>query len=151
MKKGVFDISGMHCASCSILIKRRLEKTPGVKSANVNYATEKATVEYDEKQCDENKVVQTGYKAFPRTETGTQMQGHTQMHHAMSMPSDATTKNPAMGMPGHDHAAMLKAHEMRELKLKVLVSAALSFPALALVMLTPEFQYKTLILFLLAT
>src|SRR3989338_1488047 len=156
MKKGVFDISGMHCASCSILIKRRLEKTPGVKSANVNYATEKATVEYDERECDENKivqtVVQTGYKAFPRVEEQPmQMQGHTQMHHAMSMPSDATTKNPAMGMPGHDHAAMLKAHEMRELKLKVLVSAALSFPALALVMLTPEFQYKTLILFLLAT
>src|SRR3989338_10257504 len=89
MKKGVFDISGMHCASCSILIKRRLEKTPGVKSANVNYATEKATVEYDERECDENKivqtVVQTGYKAFPRVEEQPmQMQGHTQMHHARS-------------------------------------------------------------------
>src|SRR3989344_1678942 len=150
MKKGVLDISGMHCASCSILIKRRLEKTPGVKSANVNYATEKATVEYDERECDENKivqtVVQTGYKAFPRVEEQPmQMQGNSQMHHS------AQKQNPAMGMLGHDHAAMLKAHEMRELKLKVLVSAALSFPALALVMLTPEFQYKTLILFLLAT
>ena len=144
MKKGVFDISGMHCASCSVLIKRRLEKTPGVKSANVNYATEKATVEYDEKQCDENKivqtVVQTGYKAFPRVE-----EQPMQMHHSQQK------QNPAMGMQGHDHAAMLKEEEMRELKLKVTVSAALAVPALLLAMFTPEFEFKTLALFLLAT
>ncbi|HLD62439.1 MAG TPA: heavy metal translocating P-type ATPase [Candidatus Norongarragalinales archaeon] len=144
MKKGVFDISGMHCASCSVLIKRRLEKTPGVKSANVNYATEKATVEYDEKQCDESKivqtVVQTGYKAFPRVE-----EQPMQMHHSQQK------QNPAMGMQGHDHAAMLKEEEMRELKLKVTVSAALAVPALLLAMFTPEFEFKTLSLFLLAT
>ena len=144
MKKGVFDISGMHCASCSVLIKRRLEKTPGVKSANVNYATEKATVEYDEKQCDESKivqtVVQTGYKAFPRVE-----EQPMQMHHSQQK------QNPAMGMQGHDHAAMLKEEEMRELKLKVTVSAALAVPALLLAMFTPEFEFKTLALFLLAT
>ncbi|MEM4254747.1 MAG: heavy metal translocating P-type ATPase [Candidatus Norongarragalinales archaeon] len=144
MRKGVFDIGGMHCASCSVLIKRRLEKTPGVQSANVNYATEKATVEYDERQCDEKKIVstveQTGYKAYPRMEEGMQSK---QMGHS--------TPSPAMGMPGHDHVAMLKESELHELKLKVIVSAALSFPALALVMLTPEFQFKTLVLFLLAT
>ena len=144
MKKGVFDISGMHCASCSVLIKRRLEKTPGVKSANVNYATEKATVEYDEKQCDESKivqtVVQTGYKAFPRVEEQPMQMNHSQQK-----------QNPAMGMQGHDHAAMLKEEEMRELKLKVTVSAALAVPALLLAMFTPEFEFKTLALFLLAT
>ena len=147
MKKSVFDVVGMHCASCSILIKRRLEKTPGVKSANVNYGSEKATVEFDEKICNEGKIVktveQTGYKAFPRAEPAMRM-NHVQMQHGTRM-------NPSMGMPGHDHAAMLKEQEMKELKLKVIVSAALSLPALALVMLTPEFQFKTLILFILAT
>ena len=132
----------MHCASCSVLIKRRLEKTPGVKNANVNYATEKATVEYDEKYCNESKIVktveQTGYKAFPRMEEHA-MQNHSQM------------QNAPMGMPLHNHAAMLKAEELQQLKLKVVVSAALSFPALLLAMFTPEFGFKTLILFLLAT
>src|SRR3989338_1426642 len=150
MKKGVFDISGMHCASCSILIKRRLEKTEGVKSANVNYATEKATVDFDESKCDEENLVKTvedtGYKAFPRVEE----QQHS-MHELHKMKVEGERENTPMGMPGHDHAAMLKAEALQELKKKVVVSALLSFPALALAMFTPEFEFKTLILFLLAT
>jgi Cu+-exporting ATPase len=39
-------INGMTCASCATRIERRLNKLDGV-SATVNYATEKATVEYD--------------------------------------------------------------------------------------------------------
>ncbi|HEX6020803.1 MAG TPA: heavy metal translocating P-type ATPase [Solirubrobacter sp.] len=39
-------ITGMTCASCASRIERRLNKLEGV-SASVNYATEKATVEYD--------------------------------------------------------------------------------------------------------
>jgi len=38
------NISGMHCASCALLVKKSLESTPGVLEANVNYATKKATV-----------------------------------------------------------------------------------------------------------
>ncbi len=34
----------MHCASCALLIKKSLESTSGVLEANVNYATQKATV-----------------------------------------------------------------------------------------------------------
>ena len=41
------SLTGMHCASCATLIERSLRKTPGVKWANVNYATEKATVVYE--------------------------------------------------------------------------------------------------------
>ena len=48
MKKTTIPVSGMHCASCASNIERRLKKLEGVKSANVNYATNKATVEYDE-------------------------------------------------------------------------------------------------------
>ena len=39
-------IEGMSCASCVNRIERYLRKTPGVAEANVNLATEVATVTY---------------------------------------------------------------------------------------------------------
>jgi len=41
-------VSGMTCAACARAIERKLSKTPGVGRANVNLATNTATVEYDE-------------------------------------------------------------------------------------------------------
>ncbi len=49
-KKETLRITGMHCASCAMLIERSLKKKPGVVNANVNYGTEKATIEYDERK-----------------------------------------------------------------------------------------------------
>lgn len=46
-KKAVLDIGGMSCAACSARIEKKLSRTSGVKSANVNLATAKASVEYD--------------------------------------------------------------------------------------------------------
>src|SRR5579863_6331209 len=43
----VFDLEGMTCASCAMRIEKGLKKVPGVKDANVNLATERATVHYD--------------------------------------------------------------------------------------------------------
>jgi P-type Cu+ transporter len=43
-----FRIGGMHCASCAAIIERAFRKREGVESAVVNYATETATVEFDE-------------------------------------------------------------------------------------------------------
>ncbi len=40
-------VSGMTCASCVRRVERGLEKLDGVRSANVNLATERATVSYD--------------------------------------------------------------------------------------------------------
>jgi Cu+-exporting ATPase len=39
-------IEGMTCASCANFVERALKKTPGVQSAHVNLATEKATVAF---------------------------------------------------------------------------------------------------------
>lgn len=39
-------IEGMTCASCANFVERALRKTPGVQSAQVNLATEKATVAF---------------------------------------------------------------------------------------------------------
>src|SRR3989338_8077319 len=44
--KTTLPIIGMHCASCAIKIEKALGKIEGVASANVNYATQKATVEH---------------------------------------------------------------------------------------------------------
>ncbi len=49
--KQTYPINGMHCASCVRVIEKSLTRTPGVKEANVNLATEKATVTYDDTQC----------------------------------------------------------------------------------------------------
>ncbi len=40
-------LTGMTCAACARRIERALAKTPGVSSASVNFATERATVAYD--------------------------------------------------------------------------------------------------------
>jgi len=47
MKTEIFTISGMSCASCSAKIEKEICKLEGVTIANVNFATEKATVCYD--------------------------------------------------------------------------------------------------------
>jgi P-type Cu+ transporter len=47
-KKEVLKIDGMSCAACALRIEKQLAKVPGVKLANVNLATEKATVEFDD-------------------------------------------------------------------------------------------------------
>ncbi|WP_201985473.1 heavy metal translocating P-type ATPase [Hymenobacter rubidus] len=40
------DIEGMSCAACASAVEKSLARTPGVQSAVVNFATEKATVQF---------------------------------------------------------------------------------------------------------
>jgi len=47
-KKSIFPVGGMTCASCVARVEEALLGVPGVVSANVNLASEKATVEYTE-------------------------------------------------------------------------------------------------------
>jgi len=66
--KQTYPIKGMHCASCVRVIERSLSKTPGVKEANVNLATEKATVTYDDSECGPSQIASAvsdvGYTAL---------------------------------------------------------------------------------------
>jgi Cu+-exporting ATPase len=50
-------IEGMTCASCVNRIERYLSRADGVRRANVNLATERATVEYDPGQIDRTGIV----------------------------------------------------------------------------------------------
>ncbi len=47
LEKGYFKISGMTCTICSAMIENTVENLDGVNKVAVNYATEKAIVEYD--------------------------------------------------------------------------------------------------------
>ena len=63
-KKSIFPVSGMTCASCVARVEDALRNVPGVVSANVNLASEKATVEYtDEADVAQMRraVADTGY------------------------------------------------------------------------------------------
>ena len=48
----------MHCASCAVNIEHDLASTPGVSRANVNYATARATVEFNEAETHEHALHQ---------------------------------------------------------------------------------------------
>jgi len=46
-KKAVIPVKGMTCVNCAAAIQKDLSKLTGVMNANVNYANEKAVVEFD--------------------------------------------------------------------------------------------------------
>ena len=60
-------ISGMSCASCVAKIEKGLSKVPGVVEARVNFAAEKAAIEYDPAEANPSDLVGTvkelGYEA----------------------------------------------------------------------------------------
>lgn len=61
-----FKIGGMTCSACANRIEKVVSKMDGVKEANVNFATETLTVNYDDKIITkaeiEQKVEKIGYK-----------------------------------------------------------------------------------------
>jgi len=74
-EKIFISISGMHCASCVTAIENALKSFKGVIDAKVNFASEKATVEYDPSVADvpalEKVVEATGYSVIrPKKEEG---------------------------------------------------------------------------------
>ncbi|MBS3128104.1 copper-translocating P-type ATPase [Candidatus Woesearchaeota archaeon] len=124
MKKTVLHISGMHCASCATLLTKALNKVEGVKTALVNYGTEKATVEHEEKVTLAQLIDAIKKKGYGASlETG-------------------VTK---------DLEQRKRTYETRKQKLLFLFGAALSFPALMIGMFFMDFPYRTLFLLILAT
>jgi len=77
MKKAILSISGLHCASCVANIENALKKQKGIERINVNFATEKAYLDYNSREIslDEIKKIieKLGYKA---QEEGVQEIGH---------------------------------------------------------------------------
>lgn len=54
----LLSVEGMTCASCVARVEKTLKNTPGVRSANVNLATEKVALSYDPSQTDLQKLAE---------------------------------------------------------------------------------------------
>ncbi|QNH63542.1 heavy metal translocating P-type ATPase [Hymenobacter sediminicola] len=69
-KTETLDIEGMTCASCASFVEKALSRTPGVQRAMVNFATEKATIDYLPTQATpatlREAVVSSGYGVVER-------------------------------------------------------------------------------------
>ncbi|MFH1947080.1 MAG: heavy metal-associated domain-containing protein, partial [Candidatus Magasanikbacteria bacterium] len=77
--KNEYNIKGMHCASCALTIEKKLNKSSIVKNANVNYATEKATVEFEVEVDDMavKKVIKdSGYEVIEDMKKMEHSEGH---------------------------------------------------------------------------
>jgi len=65
MNKKNFKIEGMTCSACANRVQRVVNKLDGVQNANVNFATETLSVEFDEEKLNneniESAVVKAGY------------------------------------------------------------------------------------------
>ena len=100
-------ITGMTCASCANRVERRLNKLDGV-TASVNYATEKATVDFDPGAVAPDELVAAveaaGYQAT---------------------------------LPDDEPAAAPEADEDAPLRRRLIVSALLSLPVLVIAMIPP--------------
>ena len=96
--KMTLRIGGMHCAACSRAVERALKKTNGVESAAVNIATEKAVLVFDDKKLKYKDIVNTVVKA------GYQVVGKEE---------DISEK---------------KAKEIKEQKIRLIISAIFSIP-----------------------
>ncbi|MGX1856310.1 heavy metal translocating P-type ATPase [Dietzia sp. NPDC055340] len=128
------EIEGMTCASCANRIERKLNKLDNV-SAAVNYATEKARVQIAagiEPQLLLDTVEQAGYSArLPKPRTAAPRADGTP-----GTPGSGT----AMGNAGNSTDDAAGVDRVESLKQRVIISAALSIPVIAMAMI-PALQF----------
>ena len=115
MQKQTFEISGMHCASCSSIISKKLKKLPGIESCDVNFATEKANISFDSKKIDvdimNNEINKLGYSLSSR---------HSSMNNSMSGMDHSEHL-------GHNLSKDEKVKELNLLRRKVKFSLPITF------------------------
>lgn len=130
MKKVSLNVSGMHCASCAIIIDKSLSKLDGVRQASVNFSTSKASVEFDEKSLNEQELVNAVKSAGYSAELALQKQDP-------------------------ERQALLQRKEINSLRNSFLLSLAFALPAFVIGMLLMplgiEVPFEGFVLFLLAT
>lgn len=132
MIKQSFPIAGLHCASCKILLEKMVGKIAGVKSVNVNYATEKMTLEYDEGLTNLAAIKEIVSRAGNYQLIDDQTTGKT----VLASPPEvskiehkhADLDHGSNAMQPHDHAKMLKNIEYQKLKNKVVLVGLTSLP-----------------------
>lgn len=112
--KHEYLVDGMHCASCASIIKRKLEKLPGVDSVDVSLASEKASVTF-------SKHLPTKELNSAISPLGYSLTDNSEDSHDMSDMTLADIQDPKSPHFGHDMGAVvtsdksLKAKKMVEL------------------------------------
>ena len=70
-KRIVLNIGGMQCVTCAQTIEKRLPKLKGIIDASINFAAEKAIIDYDPDLVDqkaiEDAIAEVGYKVIHQT------------------------------------------------------------------------------------
>jgi heavy metal translocating P-type ATPase len=125
MTKEIYPIIGMHCASCKMLIEHMVGELEGVQKVNVNYATEKMTVEFDESLLDTSDISKAvssagGYSLVPTSAGEVRLLDPV---HASKHPEPHLHE-----MGGHDHASALKKEAYTKLRNKVWVIGITTIP-----------------------
>ena len=68
-EKSTLIVTGMHCASCGLLIDETVEELPGVVSSSTDLRRKTTTVEYNPTQTSVRaiaaEIVKLGYTASP--------------------------------------------------------------------------------------
>lgn len=147
VERADLPIEGMTCASCANTIERRLAKQPGVSSANVNFATKVATVQYDPVATGPAALAKAvddiGHKAIVPAAGRAAMStphGHAGHDHAAMLATQGSGRHDGHAMngggSGEDHSAHMNVGEVetRRLLTKMMVGAVLSLPVLAIAM-----------------
>jgi len=134
-QKTILKISGIRCASCVANIENALKKEAGIKSANVNFASEKLYAEFD--------PIETSIASIQKT-----------IEKLGYMAIEEVTEQET-----HDHHKDVKAQEIKKLKTRLIFALVFGFPIiymamgemLGLPMPTVFKNYSAIIQFVLAT
>ncbi|MCA9382210.1 heavy metal translocating P-type ATPase, partial [Candidatus Dojkabacteria bacterium] len=113
MTKEIYPIIGIHCASCKMLLEKMVGKVNGVSNVNVNFATEKMTVVYDE-----------NITSLAEIKTAVSKAGSYELIDDKSGPTLASPPEAAKHKKSqnhHDYAAMMKMQEYKVLKRRVMI------------------------------
>lgn len=104
MKKKTIELIGMSCAACAARIEKSVAALKGVDASNVNFATEKLTVQFDDNTLNTDTIIaaikNAGYGAKEES-----------VEHQRDKEKD-------------------KEKQLKKLKISLIVSAVLSFPML---------------------
>jgi P-type Cu+ transporter len=125
-------ISGMTCASCVRRVERSLAKVPGVVSASVNLATERATVSYDAASVSPTDLI----GMVERAGYGAEEQGRAAAPTAptASAPAHSDDTSAALAELPADADTLRRHHELTRRRNTLLVGIALSVPVVVLSM-----------------
>jgi Cu+-exporting ATPase len=134
----ILPIEGMTCASCVRRVERALSRVPGVDTANVNLATEQASVTYDPAIADLAQLRQAVEKA-----------GYAVGSVPTSAGAAAPGTAPAISMDAPDEREIARNREIADLKLKSLISLAVGVVMMAVMYIPIGISMMTLAPFLL--